>query len=163
MFVLALPLRWLFLGPAVAFPIGSSQTVRASRSHLSGTCIDFQREYGRGEKHLSASLLEGDLVVYQGGTWLVDGVEVGDGSESIFRYAMLETMQLVWTHNCEHGVLRGVECYVKDDIATLVEPLNELEFGPEQLVAKIPVQWDETAHFGNLLVHITNDMWVPME
>lgn len=126
--------------------------------------IEYQSTCGRGEQHLSASLLEGNLVVFQGGTWLVDGVEVGDGTDPYFRYAMIETMQLVWTHNCEHGVLRGLEVEISaDGTAHLVEPLSELEFGPEQLIAHIPVDWDEANDSGKLLASIRDDMWKPME
>ena len=38
-------------------------------------------EGGRGLDHLSAALEEGDLVLYQVGSWTVDGVTVGDGDE----------------------------------------------------------------------------------
>ena len=65
-------------------------------------------KYGRGEMHLSAMLDVGDIVVYQTGTWLVDGVEVGDGGPPDFQYGLVETIQLVWTHNCEHGVIRAL-------------------------------------------------------
>lgn len=41
--------------------------------------IDRQSDdkYGRGVSHLSADLKEGDVIAYQGGTWYVDGTEVG--------------------------------------------------------------------------------------
>ena len=44
--------------------------------------VDYQNseEFGRGEMHLSAMISEGDFIVYQAGSWSVDGVEVGDGS-----------------------------------------------------------------------------------
>lgn len=32
---------------------------------------------GRGHEHISARLEEGDLVLYQAGSWLVDNVLVG--------------------------------------------------------------------------------------
>jgi hypothetical protein len=52
---------------------------------------------------------EGDVVVYQTGTWRVDGVVVGDDTQPpSFQYCQIETIQVVWTHNCEHGVLRGI-------------------------------------------------------
>ena len=47
-------------------------------------------EYGRGEQHLSACLEEGDLVAYQVGTWMVDSVEVGDGSPARIRLAVVD-------------------------------------------------------------------------
>lgn len=139
--------------------------------------IDYQSEYGRGEDHLSAILEEGDVVVYQKGTWFVDGVAVGDGSSNnnhdsdsddddgpTFQWARLDTMQVVWTHNCEHGVLRGIALReepirdnnsVKDPSTEIsgtacirrvseIDPLEFVEFGPEQLVARVPVEWNES-------------------
>jgi hypothetical protein len=41
--------------------------------------VEFQSDeslFGRGENHLSALLQEGDLVLYQTGSWQVDGVTV---------------------------------------------------------------------------------------
>jgi hypothetical protein len=130
--------------------------------------IDYQSDYGRGQDHLSAFLEEGDVVVYQTGIWYVDGVQVGnddenDGEEQpSFKWAKIDTMQVVWTHNCEHGVLRGIALYEAKDneddddnvgkvddttgrILRLAEsdPLEFVEFGPEQLVARIPVEWDD--------------------
>jgi hypothetical protein len=133
---------------------------------MSNSQIEYQSDCGRGEQHLSASLVEGSMVVFQEGTWLVDGVEVGDGTEPQFRYALIETMQLVWSHNCEHGVLRGLEVDINSAdsmLAKLVEPMAELEFGPEQLIAQIPVEWDESTDSGQLLVSVRDDMWQPME
>jgi hypothetical protein len=46
------------------------------------------------------------LVVYQTGTWTVDGVQVGDGTPPKWQYARVENVQIVSTHNCEHGVIR---------------------------------------------------------
>ena len=48
--------------------------------------IDYQASdaYGRGNMHLSAALNIGDFVVYQTGSWEVDGVLVGDGSPAKF-------------------------------------------------------------------------------
>ena len=64
-------------------------------------------EGGRGLDHLSAALEEGDLVLYQVGSWTVDGVVVGDGDEPALAYAVVDTLQLVFTHNCEHGWIYG--------------------------------------------------------
>ena len=75
--------------------------------------VDLQsdtRRFGRGAMHLSALLEEGDVVAYQTGNWLVDGVPVGDDYvPASMAYCRMETLQVVWTHNCEHGVLRGWE------------------------------------------------------
>jgi hypothetical protein len=148
-----------------SFSISPKLGSRKSQMYMRTNKIEYQSDCGRGEQHLSASLVEGNMVVFQEGTWLVDGVEVGDGTEPSFRYALIETMQLVWTHNCEHGVLRGLEVdIVSDDSrAKLVEPMAELEFGPEQLVAHIPVDWDENSSSGRLLIPVQDDMWLPME
>jgi hypothetical protein len=140
--------------------------------------IEFQsddKKFGRGAFHLSASLNEGDIVVYQTGTWLVDGVEVGDGTPPKFKYARIETIQLVWTHNCEHGVLRGIHVDVvdrdhqqvgeEDDSTTrrqrivILKPLEEIEFGPEQLIARLPTTWDETLNEGYSTVELHVSLW----
>jgi hypothetical protein len=101
---------------------------------------ELQRDNGRGEMHLSAMLQEGDEVAYQQGTWLVDGVKVGDGTDPSLAYCQIETMQLVWTHNCEHGVLRGLALERTADKRTLRLTEDMIEFGPDQLVARIPCQ-----------------------
>ena len=120
-------------------------------------------QFGRGDRHLSASLNEGDVVVYQKGTWLVDGVVVGDGSEPEWEYAMVETIQVVWTHNCEHGVIRALhlEFDEPEQRLQLTDPLEEIEFGPEQLIARLPVTWiDESLREqATLNVLLTHDVW----
>jgi hypothetical protein len=112
--------------------------------------IDFQRDYGRGQDHLSAFLEEGDVVVFQAGIWWVDGVQVGDGEATTYQWAKIDTLQVVWSHNCEHGVLRGI-VLKKEELDQQdgtfwqfyqVEPMEMVEFGPEQLVARVPVQWE---------------------
>lgn len=119
---------------------------------LGGAAADFQSDssqYGRGERHLSADVSEGDVVAYQTGTWFVDSVPVGDGSPAELKFCNIETIQVVWTHNCEHGVLRGQELVIiVDDLLSSTAPPVALrstgemvEFGPEQLVARIPVEW----------------------
>ncbi|KAL7465020.1 hypothetical protein ACHAXS_005347 [Conticribra weissflogii] len=120
-------------------------------------------KYGRGIEHLSADLTEGtDVIAYQDGVWFVDGIEVGDGSANpVVRYAMVDNVQVVWTHDCEHGVIRGFELAVisREDVGEKVGknellegdhgPLVDLgskfvvtgeyvELGPEQLLARIP-------------------------
>eukprot|EP00553_Chaetoceros_curvisetus_P006094 CAMPEP_0204623800 /NCGR_PEP_ID=MMETSP0717-20131115/9559_1 /ASSEMBLY_ACC=CAM_ASM_000666 /TAXON_ID=230516 /ORGANISM="Chaetoceros curvisetus" /LENGTH=103 /DNA_ID=CAMNT_0051638997 /DNA_START=366 /DNA_END=674 /DNA_ORIENTATION=- len=102
--------------------------------------------YGRGEMHLSAMLEEKDIVVYQTGTWEVDGAEVGDGTPSKFEYCAVETMQIVWTHNCEHGFVSGLAVTInidemRGDVSVKNDPLEFVAFGPEQLVARLPVEW----------------------
>ena len=72
-------------------------------------------KYGRGVDHISADLKEGDVIAYQAGTWYIDGLsEVGDGSPSYVRYMVVDTIQLVWTHDCEHGVINGYDLLVED-------------------------------------------------
>ena len=72
-------------------------------------------KYGRGVDHISADLKEGDVIAYQAGTWYIDGLsEVGDGSPSHVRYMVVDTIQLVWTHDCEHGVINGYDLLVED-------------------------------------------------
>lgn len=111
--------------------------------------IDFQSDaqrFGRGEMHLSALLEEKDVVVIQSGSWYVDGVQVGDGPIQ-YEYCTVESLQIVWTHNCEHGVIRGYSVLPgeeddKDVLHLHVDPTwDPIEFGPEQLVARLPVDW----------------------
>ena len=98
---------------------------------------------------------EGDVVVYQTGSWMVDGVVVGDSIEPSFEYCQVETIQVVWTHNCEHGVLRGIALeLLQDQCFVPVEPLQPVEFGPEQLVARIPVQWMDDSSQAKSLVDL---------
>jgi hypothetical protein len=84
---------------------------------------------------------------------LVDGVSVGDGSPAVLRYCCIETIQVIWSHNCEHGVLRGLELVLVNDDDTDSSPKvaptsirlrstgSMIEFGPEQLIVRIPVEW----------------------
>jgi hypothetical protein len=139
------------------------------------TSIDFQSAFGRGEHHLSALLEEGDVVVYQTGTWLVDGVEVGDGTEPQFHLCRIDTLQVVWTHNCEHGVLRGLQVERRTNdgseehdyhptklitTGTTTGTLIDVEFGPEQLVARLPVTWnDDDDDEGISAVPLENILW----
>lgn len=142
--------------------------------------IDFQSNFGRGHDHLSAFVNEGDVVVYQSGTWYVDGVEVGDGSPPTFHYCRVETLQIVWTHNCEHGVIRGFplepvgrEQQQKEQeedtsvyLKFVVDLEDPVEFGPEQLVARLSgIQWDEMDKnqqqlVATFTVPILDEMWI---
>eukprot|EP00584_Thalassiosira_punctigera_P010464 CAMPEP_0172531840 /NCGR_PEP_ID=MMETSP1067-20121228/5087_1 /TAXON_ID=265564 ORGANISM="Thalassiosira punctigera, Strain Tpunct2005C2" /NCGR_SAMPLE_ID=MMETSP1067 /ASSEMBLY_ACC=CAM_ASM_000444 /LENGTH=213 /DNA_ID=CAMNT_0013316271 /DNA_START=107 /DNA_END=748 /DNA_ORIENTATION=+ len=130
--------------------------------------IDRQSDikYGRGISHISADLNEGDVVAYQDGTWYVDGTEVGDGSNAMVRYMQVDTIQLVWTHDCEHGVINGFNLMVaaSDDVGILsseesgaiVRKGNRfiitddyIQVGPEQVLARIPTSsleryWKDT-------------------
>jgi hypothetical protein len=110
------------------------------QGHADQVEAELQRDNGRGEMHLSAMLQEGDVVAYQQGAWLVDGVKIGDGTDPVLSYCQIDTMQLVWTHNCEHGVLRGLALERTGDRRTLRLTEEMIEFGPEQLVARIPCQ-----------------------
>ena len=114
--------------------------------------------FGRGEMHLSAILNDGDVAMYQIGSWEVDGVIVGEEKPER-KFCIVDTMQVVWTHNCEHGVIRGLSCnieHVDDDIIVKVsDPIEFIEFGPEQLVAQLPVNWiNNDKSIGNLLVKL---------
>jgi hypothetical protein len=152
----------------------------ASAIALSSSAIDYQsdaKNYGRGDMHLSAVLEESDVVVYQTGTWYVDGVQVGDGSPPAYHYALVDNVQIVWTHNCEHGVIRGLSLeLVENDTdgdndgkkfqrLTQMQGLaRDIEFGPEQLVARIPVERigdskeDFIPHF-----RLTDQLWKEVE
>lgn len=125
--------------------------------------IEFQSDesmYGRGEMHLSAAIDMGDIVVYQTGTWFVDGVEVGDGGPPQFHYGLVETIQLVWTHNCEHGVIRALPLKQLDDGKVLtIEEEECIEFGPEQLVAKLPLEWDDDLQKAESSIALNDDWW----
>eukprot|EP00551_Chaetoceros_affinis_P004092 CAMPEP_0203682724 /NCGR_PEP_ID=MMETSP0090-20130426/46921_1 /ASSEMBLY_ACC=CAM_ASM_001088 /TAXON_ID=426623 /ORGANISM="Chaetoceros affinis, Strain CCMP159" /LENGTH=157 /DNA_ID=CAMNT_0050551805 /DNA_START=548 /DNA_END=1021 /DNA_ORIENTATION=- len=134
----------------------------STSTYLSRDTIEFQSDetkYGRGEMHLSAVLDERDIVVYQTGTWEVDGVEVGDGSPASYNYAVVDTIQLVWTHNCEHGYIRGMSVSIDPNSGkvNVDSPLEFIDFGPEQLVARLPVTWiDENE--AKLLVDFPNSL-----
>ncbi len=93
---------------------------------------------GRGVDHLSAQLAEGDLVLYQVGSWTVDGVAIGDG-EPALAYAVVDTLQLVFTHNCEHGWIYGTALERDDSDGSLRPPAGDafVQLGPEQLLARL--------------------------
>ncbi|CAB9518800.1 expressed unknown protein [Seminavis robusta] len=167
----------MILAPGLAFTLLSSADERShSRPRLLPMVqatkgeIEFQSDesnYGRGEMHLSAVLDIGDVVVYQTGTWLVDGVQVGDGSPPKYEYGLVETIQLVWTHNCEHGVIRALPLALLEDGEAQVLRIEEeecIEFGPEQLVAKLPLQWDEGASEATVEspLELSEELWEPM-
>ena len=115
-------------------------------------------KYGRGIAHISADLKEGDVIAYQTGTWYVDGLsEVGDGSPPFVKYMMVDTIQLVWTHDCEHGVINGFDLFIANDDVdnttnsssgdAIVEMKSQIvvmdeyiQVGPEQILARIPIK-----------------------
>ena len=62
---------------------------------------------------------------------------------------LVDTIQIVWTHNCEHGVLNGFDVTITDgkvgvygdavESGSVFKVGNEyIQCGPEQVVAKIP-------------------------
>ena len=127
---------------------------------------------------MTAGLHEGDVVVYQTGTWYVDGVAVGNGSPPAWHYLLVDTLQIVWSHNCEHGVVRGFGLTVvgdddndadddddnnNDSTTTLlrVSDYNDMiDFGPEQLVARIAVEAlddDDTTFRAHTI--LSDDLW----
>ena len=137
--------------------------------------IDLQSDatkYGRGEDHITFDLQPGDVVVYQRGTWYVDGVAVGPGDEPYWSYALVDGLQVVWTHNCEHGVVRGwhLDLVCDDDedtkdtckLTTLRRngEEEEVEFGPEQVIARINnVRWDDDMMIGSTPILLSDDIW----
>lgn len=114
---------------------------------LQALVVEYQADFQRGSQHLSAFLNEGDMVAYQTGSWTVDGVTVGrSDTPTTIRWCHVDHVQIVWTHNCEHGVIRGWDYYQqpqnRDDCYHLRRDTTEMvEFGPEQLLARVPVEW----------------------
>lgn len=132
--------------------------------------IDYQHDFGRGDHHLTADLQEGDIIVFQTGTWYVDGVAVGDGDPSSWEYCLVDTIQIVWSHNCEHGVVRGfpVQLRSTDDddddneeggLVLCADFDSMIDFGPEQLVARIPVEELDEGAFRPLVASLSDDLW----
>ena len=106
--------------------------------------LALQRDRGRGAYHLSAELSENDVVAFQTGTWLVDNVAVGDGSPPCMQLARVDVLQINWTTNGEHGWLRCTAMETSGDGESLkLREDEDIEVGPEQLLASIPVSWDE--------------------
>ena len=144
--------------------------------------IDYQsntNQFGRGEQHLSAVLYEGDTVIYRTGNWYVDGVLVGGDADAqiVYKLCRIETIQIVWTHNCEHGVLRGIDINTTDDTNKglrflIPTPFVDVEFGPEQLVGRInTIEWikaktsdgsgrNEDEEEGISSVPLQENMWI---
>ena len=93
---------------------------------------------GRGLNHLVAQLEDGDFVMYQEGSWCVDSVVVGPGDPPRLRAAMVDCVQVKCTQTCEHGVVHAFDAEVVDGAIVCHEGAEEIDFGPEQLVARIP-------------------------
>ena len=146
--------------------------------------IDLQSDaskYGRGEEHITFDLRPGDVVVYQQGTWYVDGVAVGPGDDPSWSYAMVDGLQVVWTHNCEHGVVRGwhlnllvhddndnsedgTSCNSGDSSGGTILRRNgaeeEVEFGPEQVIGRINnISWDDDMLIGTTPIPLNDAIW----
>ena len=150
-------------------------------AHLPETIIDYQSDdyYGRGDMHLSAAVSEGDTIVYRTGSWYVDGVLVGEeDAVPAYEICRIETIQIVWTHNCEHGVLRGLVVDLlrgetndgndgepgQHQNMSLRTPLEDVEFGPEQIIARIcNVMWEPNGHddeeIGTCSISLHPSMW----
>ncbi|GMI16200.1 hypothetical protein TrLO_g12943 [Triparma laevis f. longispina] len=119
----------------------------------SASVVDLQSDCGRGQEHLSARLEEGDVCVYQVGTWMVDSVSVGPGEPPRLLLARVDCLQINWTTDCEHGRILATPVSTRQGDALHIDKDVEyagVEFGPEQLIARLPVAWaDEYA--GTLL------------
>ena len=77
-------------------------------------------------------------MLYQTGQWTVDSVAVGDGDEPDLAYAVVDTLQLVFTHNCEHGWIYGSALHC--DAGGVLRPPDGdafVQIGPEQLLARL--------------------------
>ena len=132
------------------------------KAHVSNSFyIEYQADdkYDRGDMHISAAVNEGETIVYRTGSWYVDGVLVGDDNASpAYEFCRVETIQIVWTHNCEHGVVRGLAVDLLEEeedgggepqkqYLSLRTPLDDVEFGPEQIIARIcNVVWAPNSH-----------------
>ena len=146
----------------------------SSSSSSSSTKIDYQSHRGgRGMEHLTAELQPGDVVVFQTGTWYVDGVAVGDGQAPAWEYCLVDTIQIVWSHNCEHGVVRGFALTTTTttndtkahDGTTLLKVADYdtmIDFGPEQLVARIPVKQESDDTF-RAPMELSDALWQEQE
>lgn len=80
---------------------------------------------------------------------------IGDGTDPVVRYMQVDAIQLVWTHNCEHGVVNGFDAMVSSDDGAEVVSIGEtgavvergscfvigddyVQVGPDQVLARIP-------------------------
>ena len=115
------------------FPQIKMPTARKPQSSVA-LGADFQRDFGRGAEHLSFLVEPGDLLAYATGSWHVDGVEVGGGEREVL-LLRADTLQVVWTHNCEHGYIRGFVCEIAG--GGVQETENYVEVGPEQILCRM--------------------------
>ena len=120
-----------------ARPLGGRRTCTTWRARTPRLVVTFQQDGDRGHQHLSADLEEGTLVVYQTGTWLVDNVPVGPGDPEAYRLAQVDVVQVNWTQSCEHGVIRCFDAKFNEASGEVVVNDEEVDFGPEQLVATL--------------------------
>ena len=132
---------------------GGTPRVARRTPPISASAIDLQSDCGRGQEHLSARLEDGDVCVYQVGTWMVDWISVGPGDPPRLLLARVDCLQINWTTDCEHGRILATPVSTRDGDALRIDEDVEyagIEFGPEQLIARVPVAWaDEYA--GTLL------------
>ena len=108
------------------------------------TAVELQSDCGRGVAHLSFRLEEGDVCVYQVGTWHVDWSEVGSGAPPRLLLVRVDCLQLNWTHDHEHGLITATAINEVDGSVVRVdedEPYGAVTFAPEQLVARVPATW----------------------
>ena len=137
---------------------GGRTTARTNSLSLCAShAVELQKDCGRGLEHLSARLQEGtDLMVYQIGTWHVDHTEVGSGAPPRLLLARVDILQLNFAGDHEHGRIIGTAISAVDGSALTVnedEEYGGVECGPEQLIARIPAQW-ESDYCGELLAQI---------
>lgn len=112
--------------------------------------VELQQDCGRGLEHLSARIEEGDVCVYQVGTWHVDWSEVGSGDPPRLLLVRADVLQLNWAGDHEHGriIATAITDTDSDDAESISavsiaenEPFAGVEFGPEQLIARVPAEW----------------------
>ena len=119
-------------------------TLQRAAVHASAIEAELQRDCGRGLAHLSARLEEGDVCVYQVGTWQVDYSEVGPGAPPRLLLVRVDCLQLNWTHDHEHGLVTATAINEVDGRAVRIdldEPYGAVAFAPEQLIARVPATW----------------------
>ena len=92
---------------------------------------------GRGLYHLVAQLEDGDFVMYQEGSWCVDSVVVGPGDPPRLR-ARWSTASKSSARRRASTVVHAFDAEVVDGAIVCHEGAEEIDFGPEQLVARIP-------------------------
>lgn len=131
---------------AVSRAICSPPRLTLQRAAVRASAIEaeLQRDCGRGLAHLSARLEEGDVCVYQVGTWQVDYSEVGSGAPPRLLLVRVDCLQLNWTHDHEHGLVTATAINEVDGRAVRIdldEPYGAVAFAPEQLIARVPATW----------------------